>query len=99
MTAVARCATHRVPDRRGVHTAALPLPACERSTQYGVWDEGAGGFVYVADCATDAGNWAVEVLIPEDPDVEMAVKAVCPDHEEQPAATCEDCYRDQDDSP
>ncbi|MFJ4342655.1 hypothetical protein [Streptomyces sp. NPDC088915] len=97
MSAAPPCAVHRVPDRRGPRATAVPLPSCGGGTEYGVWDEGAGGFVYAADCATDSGNWAVNLLA-EDPDAELSVKAVCPDHQEQPAAVCEDCYGDEDES-
>lgn len=93
MTTVAPCPTHRVPDERGVHTEALPLPDCSGRTAYGVWDDYAGGFVFSADCAMESGNWAAEVRT-EDPDAELAVQEVCSEHEEQPAAGCADCYAD-----
>ncbi|RSS95078.1 hypothetical protein EF903_05410 [Streptomyces sp. WAC05292] len=98
MTAGAQCAVHRVADHRGAHTAALPLPPCRGGTEFGVWEEGAGGFVYAADCATEAGNWAVD-LFTEDPEAELTVRAICRDHAEQPADVCEECYGDAGDSP
>jgi hypothetical protein len=87
------CAAHAIADNRGAHTEAFPVPRCEGGITYGVWDELAGGFTFVDDCAMEAANWAAEQL-DEDPDGEMHVKAVCRDHAEQPADSCEDCFAD-----
>ncbi|MFF3158488.1 hypothetical protein [Streptomyces sp. NPDC057910] len=89
------CSRHHVGDRRGAHSEALPIPRCESGATYGVWDELAGGFTFAVDCATEAANWATEQLN-EDPDGEMTIKAVCREHEKQPAATCEECYGDDE---
>ncbi|WP_330335675.1 hypothetical protein OHS33_39240 (plasmid) [Streptomyces sp. NBC_00536] len=89
------CPVHRVRDLRGAHATALPLPRCEGATQFGVWDENDAGFVYAGDCATEAGNWAAEILV-EALDAEMRVTALCSEHPEQLADGCEDCYRDDD---
>lgn len=96
MTTLAPCAQHRVPDERGHRAAALPLPDCSGRTEYGVWDDNDGGFVFAADCATESGNWAA-TLLAEDPDAELTVREVCAEHPEQPAAVCEDCFADDGD--
>jgi hypothetical protein len=85
------CPSHAVTDQRGAHAEALPIPCCAAGTTYGVWDDYADGFTFAVDCAMEAANWAAEQL-DEDPDGEMSVKAVCREHEEQPADSCEDCY-------
>lgn len=90
------CSTHKVADERGAHTEALPLPHCEPGTAYGVWDDLAGGFTFAADCAMEVANWAAEQL-DQDPDGEMTIKAVCREHQEQPADSCEDCDAEPDD--
>lgn len=87
----AACSTHAIADKRGAHTEALPVPPCQHGTSYGVWDEYAGGFTLSVDCAMDAANWAAEQL-DDDQDGEMSIKAICREHEEQPADSCEDCY-------
>jgi len=89
------CVTHGIPDQRGPHADVLPVPACEGGVTYGVWDDFAGGFTYVEDCAMDVGNWAareVDRIVGG-----MTVMAVCRDHEEQPANGCEDCVADESD--
>ncbi|MER7761568.1 hypothetical protein [Streptomyces sp. NPDC097619] len=62
-----------------------------------MWDEDAGGFVFTADCAIEAGNWAVE-LRAQDPDANLTVLGVCPEHSEQPATTCADCAAEYDET-
>lgn len=98
MTAApAVCSSHSgVADTRGVHTQALPVVHCQDGTEYGVWDENDGGFTHVVDCAMEAANWAAEQL-DDDPDGEMVIKAVCREHREQPADSCEPCDAEPDD--
>ena len=85
------CRHHAVADGRGTHAETLPVPTCQSGTTYGVWAESAGGFIFVVDCAMDAANYAAEQLN-EEPDEELSVMAVCREHEEQPADSCEDCH-------
>jgi hypothetical protein len=91
----AACPAHGIADKRGAHAAALDVTCCAAGTTYGVWDENDGGFTYVVDCAMDAANWAADQL-DEDPDSDMVIKAVCREHEEQPADGCEDCDAEPD---
>lgn len=69
------------------------IPRCESGDRYGVWDDNDAGFVHVVDCAQDAATWAQDELYAE-PDYDLRVMAVCPDHEDQPAYGCEECNGD-----
>ena len=89
------CTAHGIAGKFGAHAAALNVTCCAAGTTYGVWDRLAGGFTFTADCATEAANWAAEQL-DEDPDGDMDITAVCRDHAEQPADSCEDCYDDEE---
>lgn len=88
------CPKHHVVDKRGGRAVELgTIPACEPIT-YGAWSEGAGGFVYTGDCATEVANWAADELrrlAKEDDTDTIQILAVCPDHEEQPKNGCEEC--------
>lgn len=88
------CPKHHVVDKRGGRSIELgTIPACEPIT-YGAWSEGAGGFVYTGDCATEVANWAADELrrLAKDDDTDtMQILAICPDHEEQPKDGCEEC--------
>jgi hypothetical protein len=83
-------------DTRHGRTAEVNVPSCTQSgTTYGVWSESAGGFIYAVDCATEAGNWAAselrELAKTDDTDT-FEILAVCREHGEQPADSCEDCH-------
>jgi hypothetical protein len=88
------CPKHHVVDKRGGRAVELgTIPACEPIT-YGAWSEGAGGFVYTGDCATEVANWAADELrrLAKDDDTDtIQILAICPDHEEQPKDGCEEC--------
>lgn len=66
------------------------IPRCEDGAQYGVWDSNDAGFLHIVDCAQDAVTWAAEQM-DDEPDYELEVKAVCPDHNDQPGYNCESC--------
>ncbi|WP_329143514.1 hypothetical protein OIU91_06130 [Streptomyces sp. NBC_01456] len=89
------CKVHRVEDRRGCQAIELgTIPTCESGVAYGAWSEGAGGFVYSGDCATQVANWAADELRQlgkEDETDKIEVLVVCHEHEEQPAVGCEEC--------
>jgi hypothetical protein len=89
------CASHNVKDKRGGRGLELgSVPACEPGITYGAWSEGAGGFVYSGDCATEVANWAadeLQQLAKEDETDKIEVLVVCHEHEEQPAVGCEEC--------
>lgn len=60
--------------------------------EYGVWSDAAGGFI-------ETGLWSdveaqqalfAQIRAGEDPG-DLDVLPVCPDHEEQPARSCEEC--------
>ncbi|WP_035796435.1 hypothetical protein [Kitasatospora mediocidica] len=88
---------HGRADLRGGYAERIPVPArCESGVTYGLWDEYAGGFTYTGDCRYEVAAEAVTRLTDPadddyDPDGEYKVLAICRDHEEQPADTCEDC--------
>jgi hypothetical protein len=88
------CPKHHVVDKRGGRSIELgAIPACEPIT-YGAWSEGAGGFVYTGDCATEVANWAADELrqlAKEDDTDKFEILAICPDHEEQPKHSCQEC--------
>lgn len=88
------CPAHGVKDERGKHACALVLPKCGGGERYGVWDEGAGGFTLVVDCAMQAANWAAEQLN-EDPDGELSIVTECRYHQEQIAGQCEICDQEE----
>ncbi|MFG2532717.1 hypothetical protein [Streptomyces sp. NPDC048516] len=89
------CNAHSIEDKRGGRAIELgTIPACEPGTTYGAWSEGAGGFVYSGDCATDVANWAADELgqlAKEDETDKIEILVVCHEHEEQPAVGCEEC--------
>lgn len=84
------CTAHNIKDERKHLTSTLTVPKCEAGERYGVWDELAGGFVYVVDCAIEAANWAVGELRSE-PDSSLSVEQECKYHEEEIAGQCEGC--------
>ncbi len=69
---------------------AASIPVCAEGERYGVWDDNDAGFLHIVDCAQDAVTWAAEQM-DDEPDYELEVKAVCPDHEDQPGYNCESC--------
>lgn len=95
VTDTAKCSNHRVADERGEFTGELPVPTCQAGVTYGIWNENDGGFVHTRDCALHAANDAAEFLT-EDPESDLRILAVCREHQEQPADTCEDCSADED---
>lgn len=71
-------------------------------TEYGVWDSEAGGFLSAQayspeEAEADRQRLAGEVTPDYRADflATTSVKAVCPDHEEQPAGECEECTADE----
>jgi hypothetical protein len=95
---VTECPTHHIADKRGGRAAELgSIPACESGITYGAWSEGAGGFVYSGDCATEVANWAADELrtLAKDDDTDkFEILAICREHDEQPANGCEECATD-----
>ncbi|NUO43746.1 MAG: hypothetical protein HOV82_17120 [Streptomyces sp.] len=91
----AACPAHHVVDKRGGRAIELgSVPTCEAGITYGAWSEGAGGFVYSGDCATEVANWAADELrklAKDDDSDKFEVLAMCPDHDEQPKDGCEEC--------
>lgn len=74
------------------------------STEYGVWSGESGGFVVTGAWSSgeaDRDRQAeVDRADPEDradAGEDLTVRAICPDHEEQPADGCEDCAAAEDD--
>lgn len=69
-------------------------------TEYGIWDDGQGGFI-AAQCYSPAeATLALDQFqgeyrtAGEDPDV-LSFVEMCPDHEEQPNDGCEECETDE----
>lgn len=95
------CASHDIKDRRGGRGLELGvIPTCAPGITYGAWSEGAGGFVYSGDCATEVANWAADELrkLAKDDDTDtIQIHAMCPDHDEQPKNGCEECGSEGDD--
>lgn len=89
------CPAHHIVDKRGGRALELgTIPTCEPGITYGAWSEGAGGFVYTGDCATEVANWAADELqtLAKDDDTDtIQILAICPDHDEQPKNGCEEC--------
>jgi hypothetical protein len=89
------CKVHDVKDERGGRTLELAVvPVCESGMTYGAWSEGAGGFVYIDDCATEVANYAANELrrLAKGGDTDnFQILVICPDHEEQPKNGCEEC--------
>lgn len=87
---------HGIKDKCGGRATELgTIPTCEPGITYGVWSEGAGGFVFSGvDCAAEAANWAADELrqLAKDDDTDkFEVLAICREHGDQPANGCEDC--------
>lgn len=63
-------------------------------TEYGIWDEKAGGFIetqlYSKEQAEARFTDYADTGDKEYLDM-LHVLAICPDHEEQPADSCEEC--------
>ncbi|MFE0533811.1 hypothetical protein ACFW20_07155 [Streptomyces nigra] len=67
---------------------------CEFGHSYGVF--GDEGPLETNDCAVEAANAAADYAAEDDGDTTYTVRIVCPDHEEQPADSCEDCFAEPD---
>ncbi|MFJ8855262.1 hypothetical protein [Streptomyces sp. NPDC102437] len=63
---------------------------CEFGHEYGVF--GDEGPIDRADCAVRAANDAARYAAEDDGDTTYEVAIICPEHEEQRAVTCEECY-------
>lgn len=69
-----------------------------RSYGYGIWSDLMGGFIDVRMSAVAATEERSRRIAEEDEDADdLTVIEECPDHEEQPRATCEECAAEGDD--
>lgn len=59
--------------------------------EQGIWSDAAGGFIETGIYGDDDAAARLESWRAEGED-DAEIKAVCPDHEEQPADSCQDCY-------
>jgi hypothetical protein len=60
------------------------------SAEYGIWSDETDGFVEDGFWSRREAQRHLERLGLEPGD---RVRAICPDHEEQPKDACEECYR------
>jgi hypothetical protein len=66
-------------------------------TEYGIFSEAAGGCIESGLYSVAEGEERRAKLVAEGEDAgDLAVKEMCPDHEEQPKDGCEECA-DEDD--
>ncbi|MET9816537.1 hypothetical protein [Streptomyces sp. NPDC006355] len=63
---------------------------CDFGNTYGVF--GDEGPLETNDCAVEAANSAADYAAEDDGDTTYVVRIICPDHEEQPADSCEECF-------
>jgi hypothetical protein len=61
-------------------------------TEYGIWSNGAGGFIETGIYDLDEANAALDEWPPEE---EAEVLEICSEHEEQPAIGCEECAEEE----
>ena len=62
-------------------------------TEYGIWSDQAGGFIasqLYSEPEADTERYSLIVHSGEEAD-DLKVLPICPEHEEQPADTCEGC--------
>jgi hypothetical protein len=63
------------------------------ATEYGIWSEAAGGFIETQLHSPRAGAEARDALVEDGEErSDLKVLEICPDHEDQPKATCEECF-------
>lgn len=73
------------------------------STQYGVWSTESGGFIVTSSWSSEEAERDRQAEIAnaapedrEDATADLTVRAICSDHEEQPADGCEDCATEEE---
>lgn len=91
--------TEEAPGPKCRHGFALrpgvvsTLP-CEPRKSYGVF--GDEGMIDGSDCAVQAANNAAFYTAEDDGDTTYVVAVVCPEHDEQRADACEECFAEPD---
>lgn len=60
-------------------------------TEYGVWDDEAGGVVHAACWSPEEAGRELARLRSEDPEAALSVVEICPDHDDQPKRGCAEC--------
>ena len=61
-------------------------------SDWGVWSDAAGGFIETQTWSPTAAEEARRVWIVKGEDADdLSVLPICPQHEEQPRDTCEEC--------
>ncbi|WP_143645584.1 hypothetical protein [Streptomyces swartbergensis] len=75
---------------RRLHPGATLTIRCDFGNTYGVF--GDEGPLETNDCAVEAANSAADYAAEDDGDTTYVVAIVCPDHEEQRADSCEECF-------
>lgn len=68
-------------------------------TEYGIFEDGEcieSGFY--GDLGHVAARATVGTLVTENPEQEYEIRALCPDHEEQPEDACEECFAEEDET-
>jgi hypothetical protein len=74
---------------------SITLPTA--SGEHGVWSDAAGGFVDTQLYGQASMREALDALIAQGEDPEdLKVLAICPEHEEQVADTCDECLAEDD---
>lgn len=65
--------------------------------EFGIWSDAAGGFIETGFWSKMEAEGAMPALIAEGEDEDdLSALAICAEHEEQPADTCEECATDDD---
>lgn len=63
------------------------------ATEYGIWSEAAGGFIETQMRSPKEAANECEALIAEGEErSDLKVLEICPDHEDQPRTSCEECF-------
>lgn len=68
--------------------------------EYGIWDDLNGGFVDAGFYSEETAQAARDELFATEHDAyedkDLKVLPICPDHDEQPRDTCEECMTEED---
>lgn len=63
------------------------------ATEYGIWSDAAGGFIETQMRSPREAAEARDALVADGEETsDLKVLEICPDHEDQPKAACEECF-------
>jgi hypothetical protein len=68
--------------------------------EFGIFSEAAGGCIYHPFYSIgEAEDMRAEAIRGGEDSADLAIKVLCPEHEEQPLEDCQDCAEDEQKAP